>query len=353
MLISRTKAKNLESLELGKTSDRKKDHIDLAFASRISSPELDPRFFYEPLLSAHPKQGSIIPRVFLGKTFRFPLWVSSMTGGTKEAGIINRNLARAANEFGFGMGLGSCRIILDDDTHLKDFQLRKEIGDEQAFYANLGIAQIENLLQSGKANKINELVDKLDADGLIIHINPLQEWLQPEGDVIREIPIITVKRVMDHFKGKIIVKEVGQGMGPASLKALLELPLAGIELAANGGTNFALLELLRADPEKQEVFKAIPHLGHSAEEMLRWTNSLVEKTSFPCKDLILSGGVNDFLDGYYLMEKSRMNAVYGQASALLKRARGGYPELQHYLNEQIRGYELAQAYLTLREEHHD
>lgn len=343
----------MESLDLGKTSERKKDHIDLAFASRVSGPELDPRFYYEPLLSAHPKNGSVIPRIFLGKTFRFPLWVSSMTGGTKEAGIINRNLARAANEFGFGMGLGSCRIILDDDTHLKDFQLRKEIGDDQAFYANLGIAQIEALLQSGQAHKIRELVDKLDADGLIIHINPLQEWLQPEGDLIREIPIVTVKRVLDLFKGRIIVKEVGQGMGPASLKALLDLPLAGIELAANGGTNFALLELLRADPEKQEVYKGIPHLGHSGEEMVNWINSLTEKDTFPCKDLILSGGVNDFLDGYYLMEKSRMNAVYGQASALLKRARGGYEELHEYLIEQIRGYELAQAYLTLRKNHHE
>lgn len=342
----------MKSLDLGKTSERKKDHIDLAFASRVNSPELDSRFYYEPLLSAHPKADSIIPRIFLGKTFRFPLWVSSMTGGTKEAGIINRNLARAANEFGFGMGLGSCRIILDDDTHLKDFQLRKEIGDDQAFYANLGIAQVETLLKKGEGHKMNELVDKLDADGLIIHINPLQEWLQPEGDSIHEIPLVTVKRAMDVYDGRIIVKEVGQGMGPKSLKALLELPLAGIELAANGGTNFALLELLRADEEKQERFKGIPHLGHSALEMLNWCNQIAEKNKTACRDLILSGGVNDFLDGYYLLEKSQMNAVYGQASALLKKARGEYETLQHYLSEQIRGFELAQAYLTLREDFH-
>lgn len=338
----------MESLDLGKTSDRKKDHIDLAFASRVSGMELDNRFYYEPLMAAHPKEGSIIPTVFAGKTFRFPLWVSSMTGGTKEAGTINRNLAKAANEFGFGMGLGSCRIILEDDTYLKDFQLRDIIGNEQAFYANLGIAQVENLLANGKAHLMKELVDKLDADGLIIHINPLQEWLQPEGDLIREMPLLTVKKAMDAFQGKVIVKEVGQGMGPASLKALLELPLAAVELAANGGTNFALLELLRADKDQQEVHKGIPHLGHSASQMLDWTNALSE-TDLHCQNLIVSGGISDYLDGYYHIEKSKINAVYGQASALLKRARGDYETLQAYIKEQIRGYELAQAYLRIRE----
>ncbi len=338
----------MESLDLGKTSDRKKDHIDLAFASRVGGHELDKRFYYEPLMSAHPKEGSVIPTVFAGKTFRFPLWVSSMTGGTKEAGTINRNLAKAANEFGFGMGLGSCRIILEDDTYLKDFQLRNLIGDEQAFYANLGIAQVEYLLSSGKSHLMQELVDKLDADGLIIHINPLQEWLQPEGDIIHTMPLLTIKKAMDVYKGKVIVKEVGQGMGPASLKALMDLPLAAIELAANGGTNFALLELLRADKEQQELHHGIPHIGHSASEMLDWTNAL--STHQPlCKNLIVSGGISDYLDGYYHVEKSKMNAVYGQASALLKRAREDYETLQSYIKEQIRGYELAQAYLSIRE----
>lgn len=321
----------------------------MAFHSRVELAQLDARFYYEPLLSAHPSENAVIPRVFLGKTFRFPLWVSSMTGGTKEAGTINRNLARAANEFGFGMGLGSCRIILEDDTYLKDFQLRPIIGDEQAFYANLGIAQVARLLEDGKADLMQALVNKLDADGLIIHVNPLQEWLQPEGDRISEAPLVTIQKAMDHFRGKIIVKEVGQGMGPASIRKLLELPLAGIELAANGGTNFALLELLRADEAKQAAFKAIPQLGHHAEEMLDWCNQLFDPNTSLCRDLIISGGVQDFLDGYYFTEKSKMNAVYGQASALLKYAREDYEKLQHYLTEQVRGFGLAQSYLRLRE----
>ena len=123
------------------TSDRKKDHIELAFESVVANQ--DSRFYYEPLFSGHP-QGELEPVHFAGKQMKAPLWVSSMTGGTKEAGIINKNLARACGQFGLGMGLGSCRIILKDDEYLPDFQLRKEMGD-YPLYANLGVAQLEEL----------------------------------------------------------------------------------------------------------------------------------------------------------------------------------------------------------------
>lgn len=310
--------------------------------------DLDSRFYYEPLLSAHPKQGSLLPQYFLKKTLRAPFWVSSMTGGTAMAGTINRNLARACAEFGFGMGLGSCRIILDDDTYLPDFQLRQIIGDDLPFYANLGIAQLESLLDEGKSQSISELVKKLEADGLIIHVNPMQEWLQPEGDKITQAPLDTIKAVLDLFDGKVIVKEVGQGMGPQSLKALFQLPLQAIEFAANGGTNFAKLELFRADEEKRKLFGGIPQLGHSAEEMLGFCNQIVAENEVQCKEIIISGGIKDYLDGYYLLNKSSLPAIYGQASEMLKRAQGDYAVLQEYISEQIRGLELAQAYLKVR-----
>jgi isopentenyl-diphosphate Delta-isomerase len=109
------------------------------------------------------------------------MWVSSMTGGTKMAHTINHNLARACKEFRIGMGLGSCRKLLDDDTYFEDFNLRPIMGDDLPLFANLGIAQVEILLAENKLDQIKRLVEKLQADGLIIHINPLQEWMQPEG----------------------------------------------------------------------------------------------------------------------------------------------------------------------------
>ena len=108
------------------SSERKKDHIDLAFASRLNENDLDLRFYYEPMLSAHP--GDIdLSIFFLDHKLRAPIWVSSMTGGTEKARTINENLARACAEFGLGMGLGSCRALLYDNTNIDDFDVHSAI----------------------------------------------------------------------------------------------------------------------------------------------------------------------------------------------------------------------------------
>src|ERR1051325_3494522 len=114
------------------TSSRKKDHIGLAFKSQ-EGIENDSRFYYEPLLSAHP--AALKPVMFLSKTMKAPLWISSMTGGTELAYTINHNLARACRDFGLGMGLGSCRILLEGDTYFKDFNLRHELGNDRPLFA--------------------------------------------------------------------------------------------------------------------------------------------------------------------------------------------------------------------------
>ncbi|RMF22365.1 MAG: type 2 isopentenyl-diphosphate Delta-isomerase [Bacteroidetes bacterium] len=329
---------------------RKRDHIALAFESQIASGELDERFHYEPLLSAHPERGSWPEMDFLGKRLKAPLWVSSMTGGTEWARLINHNLARACGEFGMGMGLGSCRALLYDDEHIEDFAVRPLIGEERPLFANLGIAQVEELAQRRRLKDIEALLGKLQADGLIVHVNPLQEWLQPEGDALHHPPVETLERLLEVADYPVIVKEVGQGMGPESLHRLLQLPLAALDFAANGGTNFSMVELLRSTQMKQEAYECLTHVGHDALSMLRWVNALVEELGERClcRRLIISGGVKNFLDGYYLLQKSTLPAVYGQASAFLRHARGSYEELAAYVDSQIRGLELARAFLRVR-----
>lgn len=330
-------------------ASRKQDHIVLAFQSQIDKGQLDQRFFYEPLLSAHPDSGSLKPFSFLGKTMKAPVWVSSMTGGTEKGKTINQNLARACKDFGMGMGLGSCRSLLYSDDTLADFDVRYLMGDAPLF-ANLGVAQLEELIAEKKVFLIKEMLNKLQADGLIIHVNPLQEWLQPEGDRFQMTPLQVIEIILEEVDTPIIVKEVGQGMGYESLKSLLQLPLAAIDFAASGGTNFAKLELLRSDPVKHLIYEKLAMVGHSAEEMVHMTNKLKIELGdkAKCQEIIISGGVKDFLDGYYLVNKLNFNCVYGQASAFLKRATGTYEELYEYVDAQIQGLELANAFLKVR-----
>ncbi|MFZ2900612.1 MAG: isopentenyl-diphosphate delta-isomerase [Saprospiraceae bacterium] len=340
----------MDKLEDPTAASRKRDHIELAFQSQVELSALDSRFYYEPMLAAHPPGGSWPAFSFLGKTLRIPMWVSSMTGGTQLAHTINHNLARACREFGMGMGLGSCRSLLYSDDTLSDFDVRDLIGDDLPLYANLGVAQIEQLNDRNDLHRIPELVARLRADGLIIHVNPMQEWLQPEGDVLRFSPLDSIKQVLDFAQFPVIVKEVGQGFGPASMRELLQLPLEAIDFAASGGTNFAMLELLRSDPANLEAYQALAKIGHSAEEMAAFTNTLAGELGprLQCKQIIISGGIKHFLDGYYLIEKINLPAVYGQASGFLKHARGSYEDLRRFVEGQVRGLEVARTYLRVR-----
>ena len=262
---------------------RKRDHIELAFASR--TPNIDTRFYYEPLFAAHPSvyaaaSDTSLALRFLGKQQRVPMWVSSMTGGTAFARIINQNLARACGEFGMGMGLGSCRQLLFSDDFLPDFAVRPLIGYDLPLYANLGIAQLEQLIDTNEVYRIHDLLQKLEADGLFIHVNPMQEWLQPEGDRFKRSAAETIETILNKIDKPLIIKEVGQGMGYESLRYLLQLPLAGIEFAAAGGTNFAKLD--KATREDYELYSAysLYQSGNYLQSEKVWNNLVGTSDAF-------------------------------------------------------------------------
>ena len=332
-------------------SDRKLEHIKLALESQTKLAEQDLRFNYEPMLAAHPENPDLSIN-FLGKTLQTPIWVSSMTGGTGVAQQINRNIAHACREFGMGMGLGSCRKLLFDKTHFADFDFRDEIGD-QPFWANLGVAQVEELLVSKKTQALVDMIGELRADGLIVHVNPLQEWFQPEGNRLKMSPLQTIQQLLDQIQIKIIVKEVGQGFGPESLRQLLAIPIEAIEFGAYGGTNFSKLEMLRGDQEKLEASLPFAFIGQSANQMVNSVNQILKENPNPsCRQLIISGGIQNALDGYFLTSKSQLPAIFGMASAVLKHASQSYESLENFLRNQVQALSLAKAYLKINPDYY-
>jgi isopentenyl-diphosphate delta-isomerase len=324
---------------------RKQDHLDLTFKSQVTH-KIENEFYYEPLLGSH--QIRDLSTTFIGHKLKAPLWVSSMTGGTEKAKLINKNLARACGKFGLGMGLGSCRSLLFSNERIEDFDVKKEIG-EFPLYANLGIAQISQLISNNQLSLVDEMIKKLNADGLIIHINPLQEAMQEEGDFLNKTPLDILNIFFDQNKVEnIIIKEVGQGFGPNSLKLLLEMPIKAIELAGFGGTNFTYLEQARhskSESGRKEPLKDFAHIGHTASEMISWINTFIDENKSCNKEIIISGGVKSILNGYFLKERCNLNSLIGFASPYLKYALEGEQALEEFISEQIYALNLAENFI--------
>lgn len=323
------------------SSQRKKDHIEMASMAQTHASSVDARFDYEPLFFSHPDDDKA-PQKFLTKSLDYPFWISSMTGGAERAYTINQNLAKLCGKYNLGMGLGSCRSIIDTDERLKDFAVRPLL--DTPLFANLGIAQIEQLLFAGKVEKIHEMVKKLQADGLIIHLNPLQEWFQPEGDRFKKTPLDTIRSFLDTCNYSIIVKEVGHGLGPKSLAALLKLPIKAIEFGAFGGTNFSLLESMRKSHD--QVKTPFIQVGHSAREMVDILNALPTGEM----EFIISGGIKNVLDGYELKHKLKANSVIGMAHSFLNPAMESFESLERFFLNLKEAYLTATTLLTVKEQ---
>ncbi|EPZ51122.1 putative isopentenyl-diphosphate delta-isomerase, type 2 [Bacteriovorax sp. BAL6_X] len=341
-----------DNLEAQATSDRKLEHIKLTDAAQTAQILADKRFYYEPLFSGN-REVHDLSLNFAGHQLELPIWVSSMTGGTGVAAKINENLARACADFGIGMGLGSCRKLLSKEgrsQYFSDFDISKYTG-KSPFYANLGVAQLEELIEDGELYRAKEVVELLGANGLIIHINPAQEWFQPEGDIIKRSPLEIITICLEEFDFPIIVKEVGQGMGPKSLAALMQLELAAIEFAAFGGTNFSKLEFIR-NSNDLSIHEPLCHVGHTALEMVNMSNQIIDQLGeqVRCKNFIISGGIKSYIDGFYLCSLSKGNAIFGMASEFLKTAMVDYESVSRQITQIKAGLAFANSYLSVRSE---
>jgi len=223
----------------------------------------------------------------LGARLAAPLVVSAMTGGTAEAAEINRRLARAAAGAGIALVLGSGRRLLDDPALLRTY--RPDAAERPPLLlANLGAAQLR---EPDGPERAARLLDLLEADGLSVHLNPLQEAIQPEGQpdfrgVLAGVAA-TVRRLAPR---PVLVKEVGFGLDPADVARLRGAGVAAVDVAGAGGTNWALIEG-RRNPAAGAVAGAFADWGLPTADALR-----AARAAAPELPVIASGGLRDGVD---------------------------------------------------------
>lgn len=271
---------------------RKLDHIRINLAENVEFPRLrtglaEVRFIHQALPELDLDQIDTRTR-FLGKELKAPLIISSMTGGTAEAQAINHNLARAAETAGVAMGLGSQRAAIEDRSLVETFQVRQHAPNILLF-ANLGAIQFN--YGYGVA-ECQHAVEMVEADALILHLNPLQEAIQPEGDRNWGGLVEKIGVVCRRLPVPVIVKEVGWGLSGDAVRQLSEAGVAALDVAGAGGTSWSRVEYHRAPSEAHaRIAAAFADWGLTTVESL-----LIALRAAPQIPVIASGGIRDGID---------------------------------------------------------
>jgi isopentenyl-diphosphate delta-isomerase len=225
---------------------------------------------------------------FLGKSLRAPLLISSMTGGTQSAKTINRRLAEAAQALHIGMGVGSQRAALEDAQWADTYRVR-DVAPDILLVANLGAVQLN---QAYCVEHCQKAVDMIEADALALHLNPLQEALQPEGDTDFGQLLHKIETVCRALPVPVIVKEVGCGLSEQVTRQLVDAGVSALDVAGAGGTSWSQVERYRAHTSRQERIAAqFAGWGIPTADSIR-----AVRAAAPDVPLIASGGIETGID---------------------------------------------------------
>jgi isopentenyl-diphosphate delta-isomerase len=225
---------------------------------------------------------------FLGKRLDAPLLISSMTGGTEEAKIINYRLAEAAQKYRLAMGVGSQRVAVEKPDVAHTFAVRS-LAPDALLFANLGAVQLNYTYGLEQCLRV---VDILEADALILHLNPLQECIQPKGDTNFKGLLAKIHQLCNQISVPVIAKEVGNGISVTMAKKLIEAGVSAIDVAGAGGTSWAKVESERAENNLQRrLGKTFADWGLPTAECILQIREV--DPNFP---LIASGGLRDGLE---------------------------------------------------------
>ncbi|MBV8750599.1 MAG: type 2 isopentenyl-diphosphate Delta-isomerase [Candidatus Eremiobacteraeota bacterium] len=270
------------------TEQRKSRHLDVCLdedvASRLDAGWDAVRLRHEALPEIALADVDV-STAFLGLPLRAPILISSMTGGTSRAAEINRRLARGAEAAGIAFALGSGRAMLEDDALRATFDVRPA-APNVVLFANLGAVQLNYGVGTDDARR---LVDRLGANGLYLHLNPLQEALQAGGDTNFRALEPKIAALCAALDVPVIAKSIGSGIAPSTAARLLRCGVAAIDVAGAGGTSWARVEGKRADdPARERIAEAFGDWGYATP---RATAAL--RGALPDVPLIASGGIRD------------------------------------------------------------
>tara|TARA_B100000945_G_scaffold321326_1_gene335243 strand:- start:2234 stop:3274 length:1041 start_codon:yes stop_codon:yes gene_type:complete len=277
------------------TAGRKDDHIRINLEENVQfnsiSNGLDKLYFvHNSVPETNMSQIDTSIDIF-GKELRMPLLISCMTGGTDKSGNINRILAEVAQQMGIGLGLGSMRVVLEDHEKIDSFCLR-ELAPDILLLANIGAVQLNYGVTVGDCR---QLVDLSEADGLVLHFNPLQEAVQDEGQTNFSGLLNKIEHLCKEFSRDsipVIAKEVGWGFSEQVCKKLSEVGISAIDVAGAGGTSWSQVEMYRSDDESnKKVASVFENWGISTVEAI--LNAGKGAPDIPC---IASGGLRNGLE---------------------------------------------------------
>jgi len=298
---------------------RKNDHLDIVLnpvaGARKSRTGFERWRFEHCALPELDLDGIDLRTTLFGRPLQAPLLISSMTGGAARARDINLHLARAAQTLGLAMGVGSQRVALESDVSFGLSGELRAIAPDIPLLANLGAAQIRG--QRG-LDYARRAVEMIEADALIVHLNPLQEALQHGGDRDWRGVLDAVAMLVDRLAVPVVVKEVGAGISTAVAHRLSEAGVAMIDVAGAGGTSWAAVEAQRAlQPEHREMAMAFADWGIPTAEALRDIHA-----ALPTMPLIASGGINNGIDAAKALALGA--DLVGQAAAVLASANASF-----------------------------
>jgi len=241
--------------EVAPTSDRKDDHIRINLHEDVQSTQstgLENFHFQHRALPELDLENIDLSQELFGRFVCAPILISSMTGGTEQAGLFNQRLAQAAQQCGIAMGVGSQRAAIEDPRQQSTFQVRRFAPDILLF-ANLGAVQLNYGFDIHHCRKA---VDMIQADALILHFNALQEAVQPEGQTRFSGLAKKIEQICTHLQLPVIAKEVGWGFSEEDVILLRNAGVSAIDVAGAGGTSWSQVEMHRARTESQRRLAA-------------------------------------------------------------------------------------------------